>query len=29
MKDIRITYVLYINIRIGLFIASIDHEDFV
>ena len=29
MKDTRWIYKLHIDFRVGLFIASIDHEDFV
>ena len=29
MEDIKLTYGLYIDIRVGLFIMSTDYEDFV
>ena len=29
MKDMRLTYGLYMDIRVGLCIVSIDYEDFV
>ena len=29
MEDMRLTYKLYMDIRVGLFIISMDHEDFV